>query len=132
MDEASQLRAALDKARQAGQVGRDGYPRAVRAAVTRFVRHAHSAGERKGSLTRRLGLAPATLSRWLAAEDGPVVHSARMVPVSLVEEPARSTPSAAPRLCESSPPSLTVVSPGGYQLRGLGAAEMFALFRELP
>ncbi len=46
MDEGSQVRAALDTVRTGGQVGRDGYPRAMRAAVASDARHAHDAGVR--------------------------------------------------------------------------------------
>ena len=112
-DRALALREAIDRARQKGPRWR--CPGQVRAEAVAYALEQRSAGETLAEVSRRLGIAESTMTRWQRQETDPEGPAFRKVSVS------RRRPGA----------SLVVVTPRGYRVEGLSVAATVELLSQL-
>lgn len=87
------------------------YPKELVEQVRAHVVARRARGESLESVAAELGLVPDTVRRWAAAS------AADLVPVTVVEEATSHT--------------MTLVSPSGYRVEGLGLHDAAALLRAL-
>ncbi len=91
------------------------YPRALRTAVTVYVRRCRARGEPWAAITGELGLSAFTLQRWLQTS---AVDTFRPVEVVVAEPPPAAS-------------GAVVVLPGGVRIEGLDLAGLVAVARAL-
>jgi len=114
MDErARRIRQQVARVERAARGGLRRYPGSVRQEVTEYTRARRETGESLAVVAGRLGIPVPTLAVWLREE-----KSVRFRPV---------------RVSEAGPggPVVTLTTPGGYRVEGLGLAELAALLRAL-
>lgn len=95
------------------------YPPEIRARAVELAAALESAGHGPHAIGRRLGIRAETLASWSVAR--PTGLARVVVQLSEVHEPE---PEPVPR-------SMTVTSPGGWRIEGIGLAEFEVLARVL-
>jgi len=101
-----------------------GYPEVVRRRVGEYVAARRSDGARVNELARELGISHTSVSRWSAAEVGPL----QFVAVEVEPEVVAAPPSV---LAERSGSVPTLISPRGYRVEGLDLDALTALLGRL-
>ncbi len=106
-----------------GRAGRgDRYPETLRLEAVSIARQAIAQGESTGWIARRLGIRPATLSRWLASS--PETQEG-LRPVELIEPTRERVDSA------RTTGRLVLFTAGGHRIEGLAVDEMAYLLEAL-
>lgn len=112
---ASELRRALARIRRHPSGRGHRYPRALRTAVTAYVRRCRARGEPWAAITRELGLSAFTLQRWFQTGSPDTFRPVEVV----APEPLPAASGA------------VVVLPGGVRIEGLDLAGLVAVARAL-
>ena len=112
-DRSMALREAIDRARQKGPRWR--CPGQVRAEAVAYTLEQRSAGETMAEVSRRLGIAESSLTRWVRQEADRSAPAFRKVSVSRRQTGA----------------GLVLVTPRGYRVEGLSVAATVELLSQL-
>lgn len=95
-------------------------PPALRAELVAHARAWRAAGTSMRTIAAALGVAPESIRRWTQGTPSPAARSTALVPVRVVaERPVGMTP------------PLTLVSPRGFRVEGLGLADVGTLLAAL-
>ncbi len=97
------------------------YPAALRERIEKAIDESGEAGWSRVRLASALGMPAETLAKW-RAEARTRPSSTLLVPVEVVNATCAAKP-----VCRQ----YTLTSPSGYQVDGLGHADVLALLREL-
>lgn len=94
------------------------YPESLRQLAVGFAREAEAAGWSSSRISRRLGIAWATLERWCSGP--PLAESGGMREVVVRDD-----------VGTLADPGPVLVTPEGYRIEGLGQEELLAILRAL-
>ena len=120
VDTADTLRTALRNHRP--KLSGDGFPPALRERVGRWVAAQEGGGERLSDLAPLLGVSATSLRSWARAADrGSDQKTSRFLPVVVKAEGLPTAPES----------GLTLHTPQGYRVSGLGLHELVTVLRSL-
>ena len=127
--ELEQFQQEVQRLRTGRRGGSGPFPEALRAFAVRYLAYAQEKGETVREVTKKLGVSEPTLQAWRRGQTpGSKARRAgeRSVPlVPVVVQPGKAEASV------QSPASLTVVSPQGWRVEGLGVESAADLLRRL-
>jgi transposase len=119
-----EARRALQGLGARGQTAR--VPQRVRRAVLAYVDAARDEGQAWGQIAEALGLSESALRRWRADDEGR--DGVALLPVEMIADEA---PVVAAWPTRGIGGALTLVSPRGYRVEGLGVEQLAALLARI-
>lgn len=127
--ELEQFQQEVQRLRMGRRGGSGPFPEALRAFAVRYLAYAQEKGETVREVTKRLGVSEPTLQAWRRGQTpGSKARRAGERSVPLVPVVVQPRKAEAP---VQSPASLTVVTPQGWRVEGLGVESAADLLRRL-
>lgn len=127
MEQARELRAALNRERRAGRgKGKQGFSAGLRQRVVEFLRRERANGRRVDDLVAALGLSRPTVYAWVGAKAAPQPAFRQLTIVP--KRRGRATTDDVHRKADC---GVVVMGPGGVAVRGMSVGDVAELLRRL-